>query len=238
MGQKGDVQIRRVKKSGAVKVSMNVGLVSSSIETDKDIRAGGDLTTAGDLQVAGQIKVGGLPLEEYIKKLVQQELNKNPGPQGPQGPQGPKGPAGPQGPQGSCICKSNTEATKGPMTATTSAADKEYNLLGEKMPKSWLPQGKVLGPVCYRMSRDGPPCKGNPSTFYKGCGSKGATLTTVKDTNGNVFGGYLTMSLTGGGAKKDPTAWIFTLKNVGRLGPAKLLYKKNGGGGEPSKSYG
>ena len=93
----------------------------------------------------------------------------------------------------------------------------------KSMPQSWLPVGKKLGSVCYRMSRDGDIWKGDPSTFHKNCDNQGPTLSVVKDTKGYVFGGYLSVSWTGSGDdKKDPNAWLFALKNAAKIGQTKL----------------
>ena len=86
------------------------------------------------------------------------------------------------------------------------------------------------------MTRDGQPWETpvvvngyfQPSIFHQKCDNKGATLVAVKDTEGNVFGRCLTQAAVDrpmrGDGKRDPTAWLFALKNAAQIGPTKLSY--------------
>jgi len=126
---------------------------------------------------------------------------------------------------------STTTTTADPIPRVDPPSDskiKEIKLL----PQSWLSEGKKLGVACYRMSRDGDIWEGNPSTFHQKCDLKGPTLTVVKDKKGYVFGGYLSVSWNwqhfGTFVKKrDPNAWLFTLKNYAQIGPTKIPFKKD-----------
>eukprot|EP01133_Synstelium_polycarpum_P017743 gene17743-21159_t len=79
----------------------------------------------------------------------------------------------------------------------------------------WLPNIKTYT-LLYRGSRDG----FKSSTFHQLCNDKGATLTVVRSTNGNVFGGYASQSWNSMGAYYgDASTFLFTLFNNGLTEP-------------------
>jgi hypothetical protein len=69
----------------------------------------------------------------------------------------------------------------------------------------------IVFQLLYRSSRDG----SQPKKFHKRCDNKGPTLTIIRDTDGNVFGGFTSMSWNKGveGYIYDEHAFLFTLKN-------------------------
>jgi hypothetical protein len=102
------------------------------------------------------------------------------------------------------------------------AQEDGFVLLGERMPGGWLPAGKRLGPLLFRMTRDG----SQTSAFHARVDGQGATLTVAKTSKQNVFGGYVTQSWnSSGNAQTDATAWTFVLKNPKGLPPTKYALK-------------
>ena len=75
--------------------------------------------------------------------------------------------------------------------------------------------------LLYRASRDG----WDACDFHRCCDSKGATITVVKCTEGNVFGGYTSKSWASPAictAVTDNDTFLFSLKNKVDLGAIKL----------------
>eukprot|EP01080_Neovahlkampfia_damariscottae_P005802 gene5802-9625_t len=74
----------------------------------------------------------------------------------------------------------------------------------------WVPQNTKKWKLIYRASKDG----FTSQAFHKKCDSKGATLTVIKSSNGNIFGGYTSSSWDQTSTYKyDSDAFIFSLKN-------------------------
>ena len=56
------------------------------------------------------------------------------------------------------------------------------------------------------------------------CDNKGKTVTLIKDTNGNLFGGFTSANWNVNGYfQKDTTAVLFTLKNPHNIPPTKFI---------------
>ncbi|XP_044181736.1 uncharacterized protein LOC122962616 [Acropora millepora] len=73
--------------------------------------------------------------------------------------------------------------------------------------------------LCWRASLHG----WAASTFHSLCDNKGPTVTIVKDTKNNIFGGYTSISWQSSDTwKNDPKAFLFSLKNPTN-NPTKLL---------------
>ncbi|XP_015751613.1 PREDICTED: fibropellin-1-like isoform X2 [Acropora digitifera] len=73
--------------------------------------------------------------------------------------------------------------------------------------------------LCWRASLHG----WAASTFHSLCDNKEPTVTIVKDTNNNTFGGYTSIPWRSGNRyKNDPKAFLFSLKNPTN-NPRKLL---------------
>jgi hypothetical protein len=80
--------------------------------------------------------------------------------------------------------------------------------------------------LCYRGTQDG----FNSNTFHNKCDSKSQTLVVLRETNGNVFGGFNSSTWAGGGSYYSPGGtWLYTFKNN---------YKANWGGQCAGQSYG
>ncbi len=79
--------------------------------------------------------------------------------------------------------------------------------------------------LIYRASQDG----FEAAKFHTNCDNKTNTLTVIKSTNGNVFGGYTEQTWNHtGGYKADPNSFIFSLIN--KLNePIKIKWSKNNG---------
>ncbi|MBX9641612.1 MAG: TLD domain-containing protein, partial [Mycobacteriaceae bacterium] len=72
--------------------------------------------------------------------------------------------------------------------------------------------------LLYRASRDGK----DSASFHRLCDHKGPTVTIIKDSSGNVFGGYTSASWNEtGDYYSDPSAFLFTLHNPHNLPPTK-----------------
>ena len=90
--------------------------------------------------------------------------------------------------------------------------------------KEWLASvNKTSEPkLLYRSSRDG----WDACDFHRWYDSKGATITVVKCTEGNVFGGYTSSkswaSPVLGTVVTDDDTFLFSLKSKGDLGAIKL----------------
>ena len=58
----------------------------------------------------------------------------------------------------------------------------------------------------------------DPKDFHSACDQRGATLTIMKDTNNNIFGGYTTRKWSShtkfGVYESDPGAYLFSLKST------------------------
>jgi hypothetical protein len=68
--------------------------------------------------------------------------------------------------------------------------------------------------LLYRSSRDGK----DADAFHQLCDNKGPTVTVIRDSNGNVFGGYTSKSWNSNGKHvEDPAAFVFTLKNPANI---------------------
>ena len=73
--------------------------------------------------------------------------------------------------------------------------------------------------LIYRGSRDGFLSK----NFHDYCDNKGPTITLYKNNNGNIFGGYSSISWTCDGCyHAAPDCFIFTLTNIHNTEPTKL----------------
>lgn len=75
--------------------------------------------------------------------------------------------------------------------------------------------------LIYKGSRD----SFSADEFHKHCNGNGRTLTVITDQNGWVFGGFAAVPWgSGAGPKRDPDAWLFSLKQMidGPYVPEKL----------------
>ena len=63
--------------------------------------------------------------------------------------------------------------------------------------------------LIYRGSQDG----FEVSTFHTKCDNTENSLTIIKSTNDNIFGGYTEQSWSGNISKNDSNAFIFSLAN-------------------------
>ena len=78
--------------------------------------------------------------------------------------------------------------------------------------------------MLYRGSRDG----FGADMFHAKCDGKLKTLTIVKSTNGNIFGGYTAVAWDQSWSyKHDPNAFLFSLVNKDNQ-PFKFKYNGNG----------
>jgi len=69
---------------------------------------------------------------------------------------------------------------------------------------------KVKGELIYRGSRDGFSAR----EFHSKCDGKANTLTIIKSTNGNIFGGFTTEAWSSSESwVKDTRAFVFSLVN-------------------------
>ena len=95
------------------------------------------------------------------------------------------------------------------------------SLLSEALPA--VRRSKLL----FCSSRDG----ATAAAFHSRCDRKGPTLTLIKDTGGNVFGGYAAVEW-GSAADcawlNDPAAFLFTVVNPHADPPALFASKANG----------
>ena len=83
--------------------------------------------------------------------------------------------------------------------------------------------------LIFRGSRDGM----NNKTFHNKCDNQGETIILCKNNNGNIFGGYSTISWgidnkSGGTFYSSPNSFLFTLTNIYNTIPTKFLSKNNG----------
>lgn len=79
--------------------------------------------------------------------------------------------------------------------------------------KNWInPNKKISFKLLYRMSRDGDSIQ----TFHKLCDNQGPTVSLYLLDDGNIVGGYISLSWnTSGGWQKDKEAFVFNLnKNL------------------------
>eukprot|EP01125_Pyxidicula_operculata_P008705 TRINITY_DN2896_c1_g2_i3.p1 TRINITY_DN2896_c1_g2~~TRINITY_DN2896_c1_g2_i3.p1 ORF type:complete len:148 (+),score=42.80 TRINITY_DN2896_c1_g2_i3:1-444(+) len=115
-------------------------------------------------------------------------------------------------------------STRSPSSTTTTTSQddgippdsfaKEYSTVL----KQWLPKNHKLE-LLYRGSRDGFSSK----DFHSKCDNKGATLTLVKSTSEDMFGGYTPIKWTPNGDDAiDKDTFIFTLKNQHNIPPTKF----------------
>jgi len=91
----------------------------------------------------------------------------------------------------------------------------------------WVPKTDKNWTVLYRATTHG----WDASNFHGQCDGKGETITVVKSTNGNVFGGYNPVSWSQNGQySNDSKTFIFTLINTENVPPSKLslISGKNG----------
>ena len=74
-----------------------------------------------------------------------------------------------------------------------------FNLIGNQS----------ISKTLYRASRDG----FLASSFHSKCDNKGATLTLIKSSNGNIFGGFTKANWNGNSWIIDSNAFLFSLIN-------------------------
>ncbi|XP_067047341.1 uncharacterized protein [Acropora muricata] len=116
-----------------------------------------------------------------------------------------------------CTCKDGfegdgkncTELAKGLSNSTIIGDDQTYLVMLSR----WLrPVAQRNGQwiLCWRASLHGWAVR----TFHSLCDNKGPTVTIVKDTNNNIFGGYTSIPWRSENLyKNDPKAFLFSLKN-------------------------
>ncbi|XP_044181237.1 uncharacterized protein LOC114975424 [Acropora millepora] len=118
-----------------------------------------------------------------------------------------------------CICKNGfkgdgrlncTEQLAKGLSNSTIIGDNQTYLV---MLSRWLrPVAQINGQwiLCWRASLHG----WAGTTFHSLCDNKGPTVTIVKDTNNNIFGGYTSIPWRSENRyKNDPKAFLFSLKN-------------------------
>jgi hypothetical protein len=98
--------------------------------------------------------------------------------------------------------------------------------------------------LLFRSSRDG----ATAAAFHSHCDAQGPTLTLIRDTAGNVFGGYTAVHWSSPAADagrfriqvwfNDPAAFLFTVVNPHAVPPALLPSKANGYSIGCDSSYG
>ena len=78
--------------------------------------------------------------------------------------------------------------------------------------------------MLYRATRDG----FSAEDFHKRCDNKSNTLTIIKSTNGNIFGGYTDKAwMSDDEYHSDPNAFLFSLVNNDDI-PFKVKVSSNG----------
>jgi hypothetical protein len=85
----------------------------------------------------------------------------------------------------------------------------------------------TFGEPLYSSTRDG----ASAAAFHGKCDNQGPTLTLIKDTDGNVFGGYTAVSWTDGGfvgfsSTRDPLA--FLVRVVSPYNTAPIVFPSTG----------
>jgi hypothetical protein len=79
--------------------------------------------------------------------------------------------------------------------------------------------------LIYRASRDGFTAK----FFHQFCDSRCPTMTIIRSQNNCIFGGFTKTAWSSSGLEKaDPSAFLFTLKNVSGIPPTKYPIHKQG----------
>ncbi|EFA75352.1 hypothetical protein PPL_11429 [Heterostelium album PN500] len=104
-----------------------------------------------------------------------------------------------------------------------------------KIINGWL-GGELSYELIYKGTKDG----FESANFHTKCNGKGATLTVVKSSDGNVFGGYNSQSWNSNGAYcGDNKCFIYTMVNKNNIVPTKyapignntnIVYGNNGYG--------
>ena len=78
--------------------------------------------------------------------------------------------------------------------------------------------------LLYRGTKDGP----TSNIFHDKCDNQGPTLCLYKNENGNIFGGYTSISWNkDGGTCTDSKSFIFTLTNIFEIEPTKFSSKSS-----------
>ena len=78
--------------------------------------------------------------------------------------------------------------------------------------------------LIYRGSRDGTLSK----NFHEKCDNKGPTITLIKNEEGNIFGGFSSVSWTSyENYKQAPNSFLFSLTNIYGTNPTKFQLKNN-----------
>ena len=79
--------------------------------------------------------------------------------------------------------------------------------------------------LIFRGTRDGL----SNSAFHNKCDNKGETITLIKNENGDIFGGYASISWTSGNGKyhSAPESFLFTLVNSYNTEPTKFPSKND-----------
>ncbi|KAF2075714.1 hypothetical protein CYY_002956 [Polysphondylium violaceum] len=114
------------------------------------------------------------------------------------------------------------ESLKGDLSKykSTIIDDGQYKILND-----WVDNKKSWNFVLlYRASEN----EFSVSSFHEKCDNKGPTITVIKTTSGDVFGGYNSQAWKSeGGAYGDKKCFIFTLVNKHGIKPTKYLYDAN-----------
>ena len=91
---------------------------------------------------------------------------------------------------------------------------------------TWYGNGAQKWSLCYRGTQDG----FSSNTFHSKCDQYTKTLSILRDTSGNIFGGYNSGSWAGGGSYQNPGGtWLFSFKNN---------FKSDWGGNCAGQNYG
>ena len=89
--------------------------------------------------------------------------------------------------------------------------------------------------LIYRASRDGM----TSANFHQKCDNKNPTVVLYQNTKDSIFGGYTSLAWSSdGNYHPDPSAFIFTLKNIHNSQPTKFNVKSNSEGVRHHSSFG
>jgi len=89
--------------------------------------------------------------------------------------------------------------------------------------KGWLPNKSFE--LLYRATEHG----FGANHFHERCNNRGATVTIVRDSVGNLFGGYTSAPWRSCNSyNNDPNAFLFSLVNPSNTGPVRVPRSGNG----------
>ena len=93
--------------------------------------------------------------------------------------------------------------------------------------QGWLPNKSFE--LLYRATEHG----FGANHFHERCNNRGATVTIVRDSVGNLFGGYTSVPWRSCNSySNDPNAFLFSLVNPSNTGPVRVPRSGNGNGND------